>query len=59
MSKCKLCRKNEENITLLSADHKELGQIMVCQECWAKLYEKNIMICGRSSGGSSSCPTCK
>ena len=57
MEECKLCGKNGEDISLFSANHKELGSIMVCDECWRKLYEKNRMVCG-ASGGSGSCPTC-
>jgi hypothetical protein len=59
MSECRLCGKNGENLSLLSANHKELGEIAVCQECWVKLYEKNRMVSGTCSGGSGgSCPCC-
>lgn len=56
MGECKICGKNGEELSLLQADHKELGRIMVCQECWSKLYDKNRMVCGTAGGGS--CPTC-
>jgi protein-arginine kinase activator protein McsA len=59
MSECKLCGKNEENLTLLSADHKEMGWIMICQTCWVKLYEENAMVSGKGSGSSGTCPTCR
>jgi len=29
MAECRLCGKNGEDLTLLSADHKDLGRIMV------------------------------
>ena len=41
MPECKLCGKNGEDLTLLSASHKDLGQVMVCEECWKKLWNKN------------------
>jgi len=56
MSACKLCGKKGEDLSLLSANHKELGNIMVCQECWVKLYDENRMVCSAGSGGS--CPAC-
>ncbi|MFP4045845.1 MAG: hypothetical protein ACLFS3_02185 [Candidatus Aenigmatarchaeota archaeon] len=54
---CKLCGKDG---TLFQAEHKEKGKIMVCRECWKKLYEKNETVtsssgCGGSCGGCSSC----
>ena len=59
MVECKLCRKNGENLSLLSADHKELGHIMVCRDCWVKLYDENQMVSGSGSSGSGgTCPTC-
>jgi len=51
MSECKLCGKNDENLTLLSADHKDLGQIMVCSQCWKKLWNENRMVCGTTGSG--------
>ena len=44
MEECKLCGKNGEDISLFSANHKELGSIMVCDECWRKLYEKMFIL---------------
>jgi len=59
MGECKLCGKNGEDLSLLSADHKKLGSIMVCRECWAKLYDENKMVSGTGSGSSGgTCPTC-
>ncbi|ODS35472.1 hypothetical protein BEH94_06515 [Candidatus Altiarchaeales archaeon WOR_SM1_SCG] len=58
MEECKLCGKTGEDLSLLSANHKELGRMMVCQECWVKLYAKNRMRCEGSSGGGSTCSTC-
>lgn len=58
MEECKLCGKNDENLSLVGANHKELGYIMVCKECWVKLYAKNRMVCGTGSGSSGTCPTC-
>ena len=37
MAEFRLYGKNGEDLTLLSADHKDLRRIMVCEECWKKL----------------------
>ena len=58
MDKCELCNREEEDLTLLSVNHKELGHIMICQDCWTKLYSENRMVWEGTSSGSS-CPTCR
>jgi predicted SprT family Zn-dependent metalloprotease len=58
MGQCKLCGKDGENLTLTSADHKDLGRIMVCTECWKKLYKENRMVCG-ATGSGGTCPSCR
>jgi len=58
MGECKLCGKNGEKLSLVSANHKDLGYITVCRECWTKLYDGNRMVCG-STGSGGSCPSCK
>lgn len=50
-SKCTICDKS--GVGLLEANHKELGHMIVCQECWKKLSEQNMLI--SSSSGSQSC----
>ena len=55
MSRCKLCGKNSEGLSLRSAYHKELGHIMVCQECWVRLWDDNRMVCGTGSGSGGTC----
>ena len=58
-SQCDICGKRGRDLSRLSANHKELGLIMVCQECWIRLYDENQMV--SSSTGSSStspCSTC-
>jgi len=57
MGKCKICGKNGEDLTLLSANHKEFGRIMVCEECWKKLWNRNRMICS-TTGSGGTCPSC-
>ena len=59
MSECKLCEKKEEGLSLLSAHHKELGHVWICQDCWVKLYKKNRMVGGSTGSGGTSCPTCR
>jgi hypothetical protein len=58
MGECGICGKNGEKLSLLSAHHKELGRVLVCRECWVKLYDENRMVAG-STGSGSSCPTCR
>lgn len=57
MDECALCKKHDKDLTLLSANHKKFGRILVCQECWANLYDENLMVCD-ATGSDSSCPTC-
>jgi ribosome-binding protein aMBF1 (putative translation factor) len=53
MGVCELCGKGGSR---LEANHKELGRIMVCRECWSRLYDENRMTCSvGASGGSCSC----
>jgi len=58
MEKCGLCGKTGNDLSLYSANHKDLGQIMVCQECWVKLYDKNRMV-SSTTGSGGTCPTCR
>lgn len=58
MGECKLCRKNGEDLSLLSVNHKDLGYMRVCQESWIKLYDENRMVCG-TTGSGGTCPTCR
>jgi hypothetical protein len=57
MGKCDICGKNGKNLTLLGTNHKELGYIKVCSDCWEKLYSQNKFVGGTTSS-SGSCPTC-
>ena len=59
--KCNLCEKSGENISLLSANHKQQGWIMVCRECWVHLYSENRMFSDSgalSKGPNSPCNSC-
>jgi rubrerythrin len=58
MEKCELCGKSGEDLSLFLANHKKLGQLWVCHECWGRLYDKNLMVSG-STGSGGSCPTCR
>ena len=53
MAKCDLCEKKGNDLSLLLAHHKELGNIYVCQECWTNLYDKNRMV--NSGSGCAPC----
>jgi hypothetical protein len=57
MGKCDICGKNGEDLSLIGANHKKLGNIKICSECWEKLYGENEFV-GGTSGSGSSCPTC-
>ena len=56
--KCELCGKRGEELSLYSAQHKNLGWIKICRECWVKLYDSNSIVAGSSGCGKGSCPTC-
>jgi DNA-directed RNA polymerase subunit RPC12/RpoP len=59
MGKCDICGKNGENLSLIGANHKKLGYIKICADCWEKLYGENEFVGGTTSGGAGvSCPTC-
>lgn len=67
IQKCDCCDKHGEDLSLLSANHKEMGWVKVCKECWTAFYMKNHMVAGTSNSGSvihnsspcSSCPGCR
>ncbi|MFP4116692.1 MAG: hypothetical protein ACLFTY_01590 [Candidatus Aenigmatarchaeota archaeon] len=54
---CELCGSEG---SLLEANHTDKGKVMVCRDCWTKLYEKNEMVAGSScsSCSTSSCGSC-
>ena len=57
--KCELCGKNGEDMSRFSANHKELGLLMVCRECWVRLYDDNRMVTSSTGGSNKSpCATC-
>lgn len=64
---CECCDKHGEDLSLLSANHKEKGWVKVCKECWTTLYSENAMVAGTGTSGSvisssspcSSCPGCR
>ena len=56
--KCDLCEKSDENLSLLAANHKELGWIEVCNDCWGALYTENRMVVSSSSSGTNSSSRC-
>jgi hypothetical protein len=58
MAECTLCGKSSEDLSLYSAQHKNLGWIKVCRECWVKLYDENSMVAGSGDSSGGSCPTC-
>lgn len=58
-SECELCGKRGEDLSRFSANHKELGLIMVCQDCWVRLYDDNHMVSSSTGGSNTSpCATC-
>ena len=58
LCKCDLCGRSEEDLSLLSANHKEYGWIDVCKDCWTDLYNKNGMVSGSGSSGNSTSSPC-
>lgn len=53
MEKCELCGKCDKDLSLYAANHKDLGNILVCRDCWIKLYTENLLVAG--SGSSKGC----
>ncbi|MBS7643777.1 hypothetical protein KEJ26_04320 [Candidatus Bathyarchaeota archaeon] len=51
MASCQICGKTGNDLSLLYANHKELGYIGVCRECWAKMYNDNLFVIGSGSSG--------
>jgi len=47
---CDICGEED---SLLEANHRKMGKVMVCRKCWSELYRKNKMVTG--SGGCSTC----
>ena len=56
--KCALCEKSGEDLSLLSANHKELGWIKICSDCWSRLYTQNNVVSGSTGSGKSSGSPC-
>jgi hypothetical protein len=55
MGTCELCNRTEVGLSLREAKHKELGRKWVCSDCWTDLYQRNRMLSGSTSSGSSLC----
>ncbi len=55
LSSCELCGKSGGDLSLYGANHKELGWIEICRDCWVKLYRDNRLVAG---SGSKSCDRC-
>jgi superfamily II helicase len=56
MGVCALCSNGGEGTSLLEANHKEHGRIMICRDCWQELYRENRMVYGSTCSGK--CSTC-
>ena len=57
MGTCALCGKTGTDVSTLGASHKELGWIMVCQDCWRNLSDDNRIVAGSTcTGKCASCP---
>lgn len=61
MSKCEICGKAEEDMTLYGVNHKELGWIEICRDCWKESFDQNRLVAGSGSKGSAcgGCCGCK
>ena len=59
LRKCDLCERSDENLSLLSANHKDLGWIKICRDCWSKLYTRNHMVAGSTGSSKNSGPACR
>ncbi|MHA2407895.1 MAG: hypothetical protein ACXACA_05950 [Candidatus Ranarchaeia archaeon] len=53
METCQTCNTSVETVML--ANHKEKGQMWVCQACWSQLYGENEVVSGSTCTSSSGC----
>ena len=59
LSKCELCGKTDEHLSLYRANHKDLGWIDICRECWVECFGKNRLVAGSGSKSSGcNCGIC-
>jgi hypothetical protein len=58
ISKCAICGKAEEDMTLYGVSHKELGWVNICRDCWRDSYDNNRLVAGSGSKSSSGCGAC-
>ena len=58
LSRCQLCEKSDENLSLYGANHKDLGWIEVCRDCWTKLYHENRLVAGSGGKSCNACSNC-
>ena len=59
LRKCDLCERSDEDLSLLSANHKDLGWIKICNDCWSKLYARNRMVAGSTGSSKNSGSACR
>lgn len=52
MTKCEMCGK--EDVPLLLANHRDLGIIYMCSECWGKNWH-SLLSQGGGEGDSGGC----
>ena len=38
LRKCECCGKSGDDLSLYSANHKDLGWIKICRDCWINFY---------------------
>ena len=58
LRKCELCGKSGDDLSLYSANHKDLGWIQICRDCWIKFYLENRIVAGSGSKSGCSCSSC-
>ncbi|MHA1917855.1 MAG: hypothetical protein ACTSUV_06050 [Candidatus Ranarchaeia archaeon] len=56
MGKCGNCGQEKESLIL--ADHKDKGQIWICQDCWKSAYSENEVVSGTTCSSPSGCSGC-
>lgn len=59
MKECELCGTIDSR---LQVNHKEHGRIMVCSDCWQRIYKEGQRIiegtCSGQNDGSAGCLSC-
>ncbi len=58
LSKCQICGKSGHKLSIYVANHKDLGLVEICRDCWTKFYRENRLVAGSGSKNCDGCCRC-